>query len=60
MRLTIIIMNTNMFRSGTIANKIGYSSVLPDISEAEAINQSYDHPHNESMTHNIVLYFGCI
>ena len=37
---------------------IGYSSGLPDISEAYKLNQSYDLPHNDRLTPDKVLYYG--
>ena len=37
---------------------IVYSSLLPDISEVNRINQSYYIPHKVWMTPKKVLYFG--
>ena len=37
---------------------IGYSIVLPDISESEKLYHSYDLPHNNRLTPDTVLSFG--
>ena len=37
---------------------ISYSSGLPDISEADELNQSYDLPHNYHLNPDEVLSFG--
>ena len=55
---TIVILNTNMFRSGKFLTLIGYSSGLPEIAEADKLNQSYDIPHNNQLTPDKVLFFG--
>ena len=55
---TIVILNMNMFRSGKIANTDWYSSGLPEIAEADELNQSYYLPHNDRLTPDKVLYFG--
>ena len=36
---------------------IGYSSELPDISEADELNRSYDLPHNYRLTPDTFLSF---
>ena len=36
---------------------IGYSSGLPEIAEAEELNQSYDLPHKNRLTPDKVLSF---
>ena len=38
---------------------ISYSSGLPEIAEAAKLGQSYNLPHNDWMTPDKVLYFGC-
>ena len=42
-------------RSTQLLTLIGYSSVLPEIFEAEKLNQSYDIPHNDRLTPDKVL-----
>ena len=37
---------------------IGYSSGLYDIAEADELYPSYDLPHNDRLTPDIVLLFG--
>ena len=37
---------------------IGYISGLPEIAEADELNQSYDLPHNDRLTPYKVLSFG--
>ena len=37
---------------------IGYSSGLPEIAEADKLNQSYSIPDNDQLTPDKVLYFG--
>ena len=43
---------------GKLLTLIGYNSGLPDIYEADELNQSYDLPHNDWTTPDKVLYFG--
>ena len=38
---------------------IGYSSGLPEIAEAEKLNQSYDLPQNDRLTPDKVLSLDC-
>ena len=37
---------------------IGYINGLPDISEADKLNQSYNIPYNDRLTPDRVLSFG--
>ena len=37
---------------------IGYSSGLPEIAEAEKLNQIYNLPYNDQLTPDKVLSFG--
>ena len=37
---------------------IGYSSGLPEVFEADKLNQSYDLPHKDWLTPDTVLTFG--
>ena len=37
---------------------IGYSTGLPEIAEADQLNQSYDLPHNDQLTPDKVLSLG--
>ena len=39
---------------------IGYSSVFPEIAEADELNQGYDLPHNDCLTPDKVLYLGVL
>ena len=41
---------------GKLLTLIGYSRGLPEISEADELNQSYDLPHNNWLTPDKVLY----
>ena len=43
---------------GKYLTLIGYSSGLPDIAEADKLNQSWDLPHNYHLTPDKVLSFG--
>ena len=43
---------------GQSLTPIGYRSGLPDIDEAEKLNQSYDLTHNDRLTPDKVLPFG--
>ena len=43
---------------GQLPTLIGYSSRLPEISEADKLNQSYDLPHKDRLTPDKVLSFG--
>ena len=60
MILTTVMPNTNMFRSGKSLTLIGYSSGLPEIAEADILNQSYDLPHKYGLTPDKVLYLGVL
>ena len=42
---------------GQLLSLICYSSVFPEIAEADKLNHSYDLPHNVRMTPDKVLYF---
>ena len=55
---TIVILNTSSSGQGQSLILIGYSSGLPEIAEADELNQSYDLPHNNRLTPDKVLYFG--
>ena len=43
---------------GKLLTLIGCSSGLPEISEADKLNKSYDLPHNDRLTPDKVLSFG--
>ena len=58
MKSTILILNKSCSGLGQLITLIGYSNVLPDIAEADKLNQSYDLPHNDWLTPDKVLYFG--
>ena len=40
--------------------RICYSSGVPDIAESDEFNQNYDIPHNNLLTPDKVLSFGCL
>ena len=58
MRSKIVILQTNMFRSGTIANTDWDSSELSDMAEGDEFCWSYDLPHNNWLTPDTVSAFG--
>ena len=58
MRSTIVITNTNMFRSRKFLTLIGYISGFTEIDEADKLNQSYNLPHNNRLNPYKVLYFS--
>ena len=60
MRSNIVILQTNMFRSETIANTVCYSSELSEVAEADELYQSYDFPETNCLTTDTLLAFvGC-
>ena len=58
MRSTILILNTPRSGVGQSLTLIGYSSGLPDIAEAEELNQGHDLPHKYQLTPDKFLSFG--
>ena len=58
MRSKIIIMKTDMFRTGKSLTLIGYGCGLPEMDEVDELYQSYDLPHKNHMTPDTALSFG--